>query len=362
MANKITGTTDTSGNISVGTSVISNSSRPILLVGVGVDATKEVVFSINGTTDATTHFGANSPFVNAVKTLIRNGVNNIKGMCISEFGAEKPYTTKASAYDAAYAKSLLNNDIVCIIIDDSDSTLHAGIATHLANAEDDDMFRYAVVGASSDTTTVAAVKTLAAAIDSDRVFIGFPNMVDDTGAIMDGVQTAAGIAAAICTETDDPALPVGGVSITGFGGIAMKLTNSEKDELQDAGVVALYPDGSMPTIYRLVTSKQKSGSDDSIWHDATTRMIADNVLMSVMTKLRANYKRTKNVSRVLNSIKTDVIGILDDKEGLEIIKNFDKSTVSVIIDPDDIYGALVDYEFQVITPLYTITITQHIKV
>ena len=86
------------------------------------------------------------------------------------------------------------------------------------------------------------------------------------------------------------------------------------------------------------------------------------MLASVIAKLRANYKRTKNVTRILNSIKTDVITVLEEKEGLEIIQEFDRATVSVVKDPDDIYGALVDYEFKVVTPLYTITITQHMKV
>ena len=81
----------------------------------------------------------------------------------------------------------------------------------------------------------------------------------------------------------------------------------------------------------------------------------------MITTLQATYKRTKNTARILDAIRTTVIGILEAKEGLEIIENFDKNTVSVIQDPNDIYGALVDYEFDVVTPLYTITITQHMK-
>ena len=94
----------------------------------------------------------------------------------------------------------------------------------------------------------------------------------------------------------------------------------------------------------------------------TTRMIADNVLESVETRLRAKFKRTKNVTRILASIRTEVIDVLTEKNGLEIIENFDPATVSVIKDPTDTYGALVDYEFDVVTPLYTITITQHMKI
>ena len=76
--------------------------------------------------------------------------------------------------------------------------------------------------------------------------------------------------------------------------------------------------------------------------------------------LRANYKRTKNVTRILDAIKTDVKTVLETLEGLEIIENFDPATLTVVKDPRDTYGALVDYEFDVVTPLYTITIKQHL--
>ena len=112
-----------------------------------------------------------------------------------------------------------------------------------------------------------------------------------------------------------------------------------------------------PTIHRLVTSY----TTDVIWQEGTTRFIADTVLETIENTLRANYKRTKNVTRILDSIKTTVKGILENFEALEIIENFDPSTLTVVKDPSDIYGALVDYEFDVVTPLYTITINQHMK-
>lgn len=363
MANKIIGKTDTSGALSVGVSVVSNSSRPILLVGTGVDETKEVIFDVNGTTDVITHFGASSPFIEAVKILIRNGVNYIHGICVGASGSSKPYETESDAYEAALDKSmLLDEDAMCIILDKSDATIYTGLKAHLTKAEGEDLFRYAVVGVPAATTTIEGAKAIATGINHDRIFVAFPNAVDANGATVDGVLTAAGVAAAICTETNDPALPVSGVAVNGFGGVSKKLLASEQDELAKAGVVALYPESGVPTIYRMVTTAQASSGTDSIWHDATTRFIADNVLASVIAKLRANYKRTKNVTRILNSIKTDVITVLEEKEGLEIIKEFDRATVSVTNDPNDIYGALVDYEFKVVTPLYTITITQHMKV
>lgn len=359
MANKIIGRTDTTGNVSV----VTNSDRAVLLVGTGVDETKEVLFQINSTTEASTHFGPESNASEIVRILIRNGVTNIKGICVGDVGeSEKPYTKATDAYAAALTKSMSAEDIMCIILGESDKTLYSAVKKHLAEAEAEDLYRYAVVGCGSDVNTTELAIAEATAVDSDRMFIPYPNMVDDAGKAVDGSITAAGIAAAIVTQTNDPALPVSGVPLSGYGGVAVKLLKTEFDTLCDGCVVPIYIEGGVPYIYRLVTTSQKDDGKDSIWHDATTRLIADDVLDSVMAKLRANYKRTKNVARVLNAIKTDVISVLEDKEGLEIIQNFDRDTVSVIRDPNDIYGALVDYEFQVVTPLYTITITQHMKV
>lgn len=359
MANKIIGRTDTTGNVSV----VTNSDRAVLLVGTGVDETKEVLFQINSTTEASTHFGPESNASEIVRILIRNGVTNIKGICVGDVGeSEEPYTQATDAYAAALEKSMSAEDIMCIILDKSDKTLYSVVKEHLAEAEAEDLYRYAVVGCGSSVSTTTLAVAEATAVDSDRMFIPYPNMVNDAGTTVDGSITAAGIAAAIVTQTNDPALPVSGVPLSGYGGVAVKLLKTEFDTLCDGCVVPIYIEGGVPYIYRLVTTSQKDAGKDSIWHDATTRLIADDVLDSVMAKLRANYKRTKNVTRVLNAIKTDVISVLEDKEGLEIIQNFDRDTVSVIRDPNDIYGALVDYEFQVVTPLYTITITQHMKV
>jgi hypothetical protein len=135
------------------------------------------------------------------------------------------------------------------------------------------------------------------------------------------------------------------------------MLESEKSLLAANGVTVLYNSNGVPAIHRLVTSYTK----DEVWHEGTTRFIADHVLETVEGTLRANYKRTKNVARILDSIKTTVKGVLENFEALEIIENFDPSTLTVVKDSSDMYGALIDYEFDVVTPLYTITINQHMK-
>lgn len=476
MANKIIGRTDTSGAVNLG-SITSNSKRPILVVGEGIDETKEVIFKVRGTNDAAEHFGPNSPCNDIIKALIRNGVKVVRGICVGDVGTmqdveeqvtktrtvnktvaasngeaivgddgeytiiddpdtymvdkdvvvaadeegnattdntdrddgytiiDNPdsytgdtttvtiqvkgevttvevteeyadtvtvkklvggaYASKAEAYEAAFRQSLTDGEIMTIILDTTDKATYRVLAEHLAEAEDADIYRYGVVGVPAEVTNIDDVIALSASIDSDRMFIGFPNVVDDNNVILDGTLTAAGIASILNTKTDDPALPTNNISMAGFGGVSDRVTEDTMNELADAGIVAIFPEDSAPTIWRMVTTAQKSSGSqalESIWHDATTRLIADNVLGTVLAKLKANYKRTKNVSRVLDSIRTDVINVLDNKLALEIIEEYDPNFVTVVKDPEDRYGALVDYEYKVVSPLYTITVTQHIKI
>lgn len=347
MANRITGSTDTTGAISVR----PKSAKSLLLVCKSTgSAVVNTIYSVTGTADATTKFG--DEVAKLVKVLINNGVDNIK--CIS-VGADGD----AEAYTAAMDASLADNTIKVVIIDVVTSEIVTALKAHLNKAESEDMFRYGVVGLVA-TTTAAAV-TEVGLINDKRMFAPFPHFVDNENKVLSGTYAAAGLASLIMTETSDPAMPMNGVEFVGFGGTSLSLLRADKNTLEQGGITAIVGN-SAPSVWRLVTTRTKDGETaDPIWHEGTTLFIADDVLETVITTLQATYKRTKNTTRILDAIRTTVIGILEAKEGLEIIENFDKNTVSVVQDPDDIYGALVDYEFDVVTPLYTITINQHMK-
>lgn len=410
MANKIIGKTDISGALNLG-GITANSKRPVLVVGEGVDETKEVVFRLRGTADAATHFGPTSPCNNIIRALILNGVKVVYGICVGDVGTETQvsktvaadeennpikdsegnytiiedtnsyegntatvqvtelvggaYASKAEAYAAAFKQSLADTEVMLIILDTCDSTIFDPLAKHLKDAEAADLYRYAVVGMPASVTDNLKVIEMAEKLNSDRMFIGFPNLVDDNNITLDGYMTAAGIASILNTKTDDPALPTNNIGVVGFGGVSSKIDEEAYTELMDFGVVPFVIEDGIPVIWRMVTTAQKStGAQalESIWHDATTRLIADDVLSTVLAKLKHNYKRTKNVVRILNAIRTDIISVLDQKLAVEIIEEFDPNLVTVVKDPNDRYGALADFEYKVVSPLYTITVTQHIKI
>lgn len=367
MANKVTGRTDASGALSVvpigDKSVLIVAKRQLANGEISTIA-KNTIFGITGTKDAELKFGSLSPVANMVKILITNNVSNIKGMIVGTFeGVTPDYPTAVDAYNAAFAESLKDNSIKCIALDANDTAIISGLATHLDAAEMEDMFRYSAT-APSNITEDSQVVAFASAINNKRIFVPSSNFVDTAQNVLPGIFGSVALISAIMTETTDPALPLNGVEMLGFGGVDRVLLNSQKSALVNGGVVPIYnsPSGN-PTIFRLVTSytKNSNGDNDPTWQEGTTVFIADDVLESVEVTLRAKYPRTKNVVRVLNSIKDTVQGILENKEGLEIIENLDVNSISVIKDPEDLYGALVDYEFDVVTPLYTIRINQHMK-
>lgn len=364
MANNITGSTDTSGALSV----VPVAKKCVIIVGEikpgsgqTVNTVKEQIFDVLGTADADAKFGTNSPISKLVKILISNGVTYMKGIAIEGY-AGSPYASLAEAYAGAMSKTLTDNSVKCVMLDTMDATVIAKLKLHLAQAEAEDLFRYSAIGAIASQTN-AQFATLAGVQNDKRIFLSGPNPVDDSNTILGGIYSAAGIISAIMTETADPALPMNGVELLGYGGLERVLLKADKDALVTAGVTPMYvsPSG-YPTIFRLVTTytKDSQAVADPTWQEGTTVFIADDVLETVINTLKVNFKRTKNVARILDAIKTSVIGVLELKNALEIIQNFDKSTVSVIKDPNDLYGALIDYEFQVVTPLYNITIKQHL--
>lgn len=353
MANKVTGSTDTSGALTTAPSIL----KSILVVGTKKEgSTTEVkentIFGITGTADAKAVFGGNGVVEKIVKVLIQNGADYINGMIL---GSSE--TAMADALEA----SMSDKSIKVIITEGNDTTTVAALKDHLALCENNDMFRYGVIAPTEEASaTQTALVAFAKTVDSGRIFI--PSTLPTlNGAVVDPQVAAAGLGALIMTETDDPALPMNGVSMAGYSGLARTMLETEMKILANNGITPLYLEGTAPTVYRLVTSCVIDESNHAIWQEGTTRFIADYVLENNENMLRANYKRTKNVARILKAIRGDIKINMEKFEAAEIIENWDESTLTVVKDPNDQYGALVDYEFDVVTPLYTIVIKQHMK-
>jgi hypothetical protein len=360
MSINVKGTTDTTG----ASSVLAGTSKTIVVVGVkGASVptlTPNKLVSILSTKDASSKFGDNTKVVNMVKTLITNGVKDIKGILVDAVVAP---ATIGTVYESALDVLLGNPNIKFILLDTQETTVLAKLKTHLNVAEAEQMRRYGVTAIPSTITDIATmpdwVETNA---DHKRIFVAGPTALNDDGTDAEPLLLASALCAILATETNDPALPASGVATVGFGGVKQIMLTSEMEALTSAGITLFTMDGGEMVTYKVVTSAVTLNSDGVvIYHDATTILIDDYIMDKVRAKLKANYPRTKNVARVLDSMRGDVVNELSDANALEIIENFDEKLVSVIKDSSDIYGALVDYTFDVVTPLYTITLTQHMK-
>lgn len=353
MAIKITGRTDASGALIA----LQNTTKSVCLVctgGTGGTGTVKTLLKIGGSADAADKLGTDCDALELINILINNGVSDIRAIMV---GTEE---TPALKYAAALSVLMSTKDIDIIIVDVVETTVTAEVKTHLNTAEAEDLFRLAVVGVS-DASSNATLTNAAGTLNHKRMFMPGPALTSGA-TTLSGAHTAAALAALIATETDDPALPMNSVTMEGFTGLSRTLLTADKDALVAGGVTPLYmSDDGRPAVHRLVTTYTKNGDNeaDPTWQEGTTILVTDDVMRAVQERLKANYKRTKKVARILNSIRTDVVDVLQRKNDLEIIENFDPKTVSVVQSSTDLYGAEVDYTYDVVTPLYTISITQH---
>lgn len=359
----VTGNTDTTGAMRV--SPVSEKSVCILAQADSSNAltfAKELeVFEVFSTSDVIKKLGPSSKAVGMVKILIANGVSRIGVIRVPAVQLEGTYTTAKDAYAAAL-NVLMAHDYDLLALDMMDKAVINEVKNHLDLAESEDKFRYAVVSVAGVDTS--AISTFAGDINHSRIFVVGTDAVDDNAQTAEPQLLAIGVTAAIIKHMKDPALPMNGVEILGLGGVSKVLSKPELKALVEAGVTPIYKTpGGRPAIYRLVTSytKDTQAQKDPVWQEGTTRFIADDVLSACQARIRTNYKRTKNVARILDSMRTDIIDVLDAKQRLEIIENFDPNTVIVRKDPDDNFGAIIEYPFDVVTPLYTVTINQFMR-
>lgn len=361
MANNFKTSTDTSG----ASSVVATTEKPVILIsskettGTGVAST---LFDIIGTADTAEAFGVTSKMVSVVKYLIKNGATSIKGIIVPAVVA--PATISTVYQDVFDSLLNINYKSAVFVVAATDSAVNAELVTFLGSAEDENKFFYGVIAPLVTDITPTMLVTTAGVLNCSRLFYPAPVLTSD-GSNVDPTLVQAAIAAKISSETDDPALPMNNVELIGFDGVSQTFRGADLTTLVNGGVTPIIvpTGGTNPVVYRLVTTRTKdsAGASEKIWQEGTTRFSADYVLNNVVTRLMANYKRTKKLSRVLDAIRTDVIDVCTKCDALEIIENFDKNTVTVRNDPEDNYGCLVDYSIDIVTPLYTITITQHVK-
>lgn len=306
--------------------------------------------------DAVTRYGADSNIVKLMAVASRNG-----GSKFITVRAEE--TLDVADYDAALKILALEEAVNIVIFDSTDKIEHDKLRQHCVASADNGNERIAFVGHAVGVAK-AVVETNAKALNSGRVYTAFPNLLDSNGDEVDGIFVAAALAGAVAKEKD-PALPMTGVRLEGFYGVAEKLEVLSVDQLIVSGVIPLKSNSGVITIVRAVSTYTKNGAAmaDITWQELTTQRISDYVMKDMRARLASKYSRSKNTISTRNSIKSDVVTALLEYEASEYIEDVDsKNDASINVNPNDPTRSDVKFKYDVVSPLNVIKLTGHLVI
>jgi len=245
-----------------------------------------------------------------------------------------------------------------IVCGSDDADVHAAILTAITAADAVREDRIAVLG--KNTGAVSALTAAAAALNSERAVLVGPRPLDASGSALSGFYLAAAVAGAIAGETD-PAIPLGGAAVKGFGGLETRYGEGELDTLIRGGVTAVEAvSGGISVVRGVTTRTTTAGAADTTWRELTTVLIVDDVIPAVRESLRARFARSKNTALTRSAVRSRVIMLLEDKKDREIIEDY--SGVTVAADTADPTVCVVDFSFTVAHGLNQIHIYAHITV
>ena len=260
-------------------------------------------------------------------------------------------------YTAAFA-ALGKVDAQILVCDSGELTVQQTLRTAVETASAQRRERIAVVGGSEMTVTELTER--AAALNSERMVLVGPDVLDSGGGNLPGVFAAAALAGVIASGTD-PAIPLNGAEISGLTGVAEDYSDNEIDLLVRGGVTPLECVGGVVSPVRGITTRTTTGgAADSTWRELTTILIVDDIIPTIRSALRSRFARTKNTAQGRSAIRSQVIVELEKKVAAEIIDSYGEVAVTAL--EEDPTVCLVEFSFAVAHGLNQIYLTVHITV
>jgi phage tail sheath gpL-like len=307
--------------------------------------------------DAVAKFGSESNLVKLMKVAMQNGGNKF---ILVKAGVDS--TSGNTLYQEALDALELEEAVNIVLIDSTNSTDHTLIKTHCKNASDNRRERISFVGYAAGVD-ISTVNQNAANLNSGRMYIGFPNLLDVNGTEQSGIFTAAAIAGAVAAEFD-PSMPLTGVELNGFFGLAKKLKDSEMESLISAGVIPLEVRSGSIRIVRAVSTytKSDSGAADITWQELTTTRISDYIFKDLRNRLSVKFSRAKQNQKARDAVKSEVLTGLKTYEILEYIENVTNNDVSIQINPTNPTRSDVVFKYDVVAPMNVIHLTGHLVI
>lgn len=263
-----------------------------------------------------------------------------------------------SDYAAAFAALQAVEDVQIVLCDSGDLAVQQALRANLESACAARRERVAVVG--MDGASAAELTARAKALNSERMALVGPDVLDSGGHRLPGIFAAAAVAAAL-TLTRDPAVPLNGTELNGLGGVSEQYGDNEIDLLVRGGVTPLEAVGGAVSPVRGITTRTSTGGvPDSTWRELTTILIVDEVIPSIRQSLRSRFSKTKNTVQTRGAIRSQVIVELESKLRAEIIDSYGDVAVSVC--EEDPTVCLVEFSFAVAHGLNQIYLTAHITI
>ena len=338
-------------------SVVSRSSggKAVGLAAVSSSGTKGQAYTVASYQSALTIFGQDSAeahMLDLCRLIFLNGAATIIAV-----PAAVATEAESADYEAAF-KVLETADCGVICCDSSDTAVLQAMRDSADSASAARRERIAICGGASDDAS--ALATAAQALNSERCCLVSPAPLDASGTTLPGYYLAAAAAGAVASQTD-PALPLSGARVYGFGGLAHDYSDSEIDTLILGGVTPFEALSGEISFVRAVSTRTKtSGTTDYSWRELSTVMIADDVLSSLRSSLRSRFARSKNTAQTRSAVKSQVIVELEAKKSAQIIDGYGE--ISVTQNASDPERCDVEFEFAVAHGLNQIVLEAHISI
>jgi phage tail sheath gpL-like len=307
--------------------------------------------------DAKQRYGEDSNIAKIMGTAIDNGGS--KFIVVRVDDATVPATPD---YVGALEVLEMEEAVDIVISDTMNPSDFVDIKNHVNNASQNRNERIAIVGYDVNTD-ITTVTTNAKSVNSPRVLSAYSNPLDKEGNELPGYYTAAAIAGALANESD-PSMPMTGVELKGFYGLAKKLKISEMTTLIDAGIIPLESRNGVISIVRCITTytKDADNNTDITWQEVTTVRISDYVFKDLRSALARKFKRAKQGSGTRDAVKSEVLTRLLKYQELEYIEEVSSNDVSIQINPSNPLQNDVDFNYNVTGPQNIINLTGHLTV
>ena len=222
--------------------------------------------------------------------------------------------------------------------------------------------RTAILGMSAGTTPEQA-SHLASVTRNARVRLVYPDILSLTftntqgvsqSLIVDGRYLAVAVACATTSSTIDSATPWTNRLVVGFDSLLRTLDAVDANLVANSGVSVLVPSGNNLKIRHGLTTDISS----VLRKTPTVVQIADDVQLRARTLLES-YIGQKYLSSVLGQIEGRVNMLFKDLVKEQIIDSY--TGLSVVRDPEDPTGLLVEVYYKPVFPLLYIQFTFNIR-